>query len=45
MNADERAARLDELCNVDGPHTVDEAEEFRRLAAEERFERSWGTDR
>ena len=42
MTPDERAARLDELCDIDGPHSVEEAEEFRRLSAEERFEKNWG---
>lgn len=40
-----RSARLDELCKVKGPWTVEENQEFNRLAAKERFEKDWGSQR
>ena len=38
MTPEERDARIDELCKVDGPLEVDEAEELNRLAQERRLD-------
>ena len=39
MDKDQRDERIEELISVDGPLTVEEAEELRRLAQERRRDR------
>lgn len=45
MNDEQRAARLDELAQVKGPWTVEENQEWNRLAAQERARADMRKDR